>query len=39
MQNSRTYTSYDSEVVERCVDSGYPEEQYELILYDEVVRI
>lgn len=37
MSNSRTYAPYDEEVVEMCVDAGYPEEQYELILYDEVV--
>lgn len=37
MSNSRTYGQFDEETVEQCVDSGYPEEQYELILWDEVV--
>jgi hypothetical protein len=37
MSNSRTYSPYDAESVEQCVDAGYPEEQYQLTLYDEVV--
>ncbi|KAL3789501.1 hypothetical protein HJC23_009737 [Cyclotella cryptica] len=36
MSNSRTYSPYDTESVEQCVDAGYPEEQYQLTLYDEV---
>ena len=37
LRNSRTYTEYDEEVLDKCVDSGEPEEQYELSVYDEVV--
>jgi hypothetical protein len=37
LSNSRTYGPYDEEVVEQCVDSGSPEMQYELTLFDEVV--
>ena len=37
MSNSKTYAPYDEEVVEMCVDSGYPEMQYRLTIFDEVV--
>lgn len=37
LRNSRTYTEYDEEILDKCVDSGEPEEQYELSVYDEVV--
>ena len=39
LRNSRTYTEYDEEVLDKCVDSGEPEEQYELSVYDEVVSL
>lgn len=39
MQNSRKYSQFDTETVQRCVDSGSPEEQYELTLFDEAVSL
>ena len=38
LSNSRTYEPYDEERVEVCLESGSPEEEYELTLFDEVVR-
>ena len=38
LRNSRTYAPYDEERLEVCLESGSPEEEYELTLFDEVVR-